>query len=116
MGIIKVGPIRMYSYHGCLPEEEIIGGHYDVTVEIETDFSDAEKNDNLKTTIDYCDVYSIVVREMKVRSKLIEHAAARIADAMMIELKGIEQLSVEVTKMAPPMNGDVGMVSVVVDR
>ncbi len=22
MGIIKVGPIRMYGYHGCLPEEE----------------------------------------------------------------------------------------------
>ena len=53
---------------------------------------------------------------MKIRSKLIEHAAARIADSMMNELKGIEQLSVEVTKMAPPMNGDVGMVSVVVDR
>ena len=38
MGIIKVGPIRMYAYHGCLPEEEKIGGHYDVTVEIETEF------------------------------------------------------------------------------
>ena len=83
MGIIKVGPIRMYAYHWCLPEEEKIGGHYDVTVEIETDFSEAERNYNLKATIDYCDVYTIVVREMKIRSKLIEHAAARIADSMM---------------------------------
>ena len=116
MGIIKIGPMRMYAFHGCLPEEEKIGGHYDVTVELETDFTAAEQNDDLRSTIDYCDVHAIVVREMKIRSKLIENAGARIADALMNELKGIEQLSVEVTKMAPPMNGDVAMVSVIVDR
>ena len=50
MGIIKVGPIRMYAYHGCLPEEEKIGGHYDVTVEIETDFSEVSTNSNVCAT------------------------------------------------------------------
>lgn len=116
MGIIKVGPIRMYSYHGCLKEETKIGGHYDVTVELESNFSEAEKSDDLKSTIDYCDIHNIVIREMKIPSKLIEHVAGRIADSLVKELKGIEQLSVEVTKIAPPMNGDVGMVSVIVDR
>ncbi|HQV98708.1 MAG TPA: dihydroneopterin aldolase [Bacteroidia bacterium] len=116
MGIIKVGPIRMYGYHGCLPEEEKIGGYYDVNVELETDFSGAEKTDNLKQTVDYCDVYNIIIREMKIRSKLIEHVAARMADALKKEIKGIEQLSLELTKIAPPMNGDVAMVSVIVER
>ena len=53
---------------------------------------------------------------MKIRSKLIEHVAARMADALKKEIKGIEQLSLELTKIAPPMNGDVAMVSVIVER
>jgi dihydroneopterin aldolase len=116
MGTIKVGPVRVYAHHGCLPEEEKIGGDYIVNIEIETDFSLAEKNDDLGATVDYCDVHRIIVREMKIRSKLIEHVAGRIADAMREELKKIETLKVELIKIAPPVNGDVTQVSVIVRR
>ena len=116
MGIIRVGPIRVYAYHGCLEEESKIGGHYNVNVQLETDFSQAEKKDQLTATVDYCDVYRIVTREMKIRSKLIEHAAGRIADSLKKEIPKIEFLEVELIKLAPPMNGDVAEVAVVVTR
>ena len=116
MGIIRVGPIRVYAYHGCLAEEAKIGGHYNINIQIETDFSEAEKKDKLSATVDYCDVHRIVVREMKIRSKLIEHAAARIADALKKEIPQIDYLEVELIKIAPPMNGDVAEVSVMVNR
>lgn len=116
MGVIIIGPIRVYGYHGCLPEEAIIGGEYSVIIKITADLYEAEKNDELSSTVDYCDVHDIVVREMKVRSKLIEHAAARIAEALKKELPQIETVEVSLAKMTPPMNGDVDQVCVVVSR
>jgi dihydroneopterin aldolase len=106
----------VYAYHGCLPEETKIGGYYEVTVRIVTDFSKAEKYDDLSTTIDYCDVFNIVVREMKEPSKLIEHVGGRIADALQTEIDRINKLDVTVKKIAPPMNGDVAEVSVIISR
>ena len=67
MGIIKVGPIRMYGYHGCLPEEEKIGGYYDVNVELETDFSGAEKTDNLKKII----IYELKKQQFNINKKIL---------------------------------------------
>ena len=51
--IIEITGIKLYSYHGCLKEEAIIGGNYIVDVFIKTDFTKASKTDNLDQTIDY---------------------------------------------------------------
>ncbi len=113
LGIIKINNIKLYAYHGCLEEEKSIGGNYIVDIKIFTDFSLAANNDDLLKTVDYCEVYKIVKREMKIRSKLIEHAAKRIAIALKGEIPTIDKVSVRLTKIAPPVNGDVGSVSVV---
>ena len=115
-GVITVNNIKLYSYHGCLEEEALIGGNYIVDVEIFTDYSLAAQNDDLSATVDYCDVYQIVKREMKIRSKLIEHAAERIANSLKKEISGINNVNVRLTKIAPPVNGDVGSVSVVISK
>ncbi len=114
MGIITLHNIRTYSYHGCLEEEAVIGGNYSVDVKIKTDFRKAEASDKLNDTIDYCQVYDIVKREMMIRSKLIEHVGRRIVVALKNEIKSIQNVKVRIKKIAPPMNGDVEAVSVVV--
>ena len=115
MGIIRVNNIRCHAYHGCLPEESVIGGHYRVDAVITTDFSEAAVRDDLQKTVDYCDVQRIVSREMAVRSKLIEHVLKRIGDALMAELPPIDSLQLMITKIAPPMGGDVESVAVEMD-
>jgi dihydroneopterin aldolase len=112
-GIITINNIRLYAFHGCLEEEAIIGGNYIVDVKIYTDFSVAAKNDDLSGTVDYCEVFEIVKREMKIRSRLIEHAAHRISLALKKEIRGIDKVKIRLTKIAPPVNGNVGSVSVV---
>ena len=112
-GIIHVKGIRCYAYHGCLKEETIIGGEYSVDVWITADLEKAAKTDNLEHTIDYCDVYRIVTREMKVAGKLIEHVCQRIIISLKGELPLAKQVKVKVTKLNPPMNGDVRSVSVI---
>jgi dihydroneopterin aldolase len=114
-GIIHVQDIKLYGYHGCLDEEACIGSDYIVDVIIRTDYSEAAKKDDLTQTVDYCNVYGIVKREMKIRSKLIENVAMRIASALKNELARIGKVSVTVTKINPPVNGDVGSVSVIAE-
>ena len=115
-GIITINNIQIYAYHGCLKEETIVGGNYRVNVKIFTDYSAAAQNDDLSETIDYCHVYEIVKKSMKTRSKLIEHAAQNIADALKKGIRRIEKVSVRLTKIAPPVNGAIGSVSVVAER
>ncbi len=115
MGIINVNGIKLYAFHGCLEEEAIIGANYIVDVKIETDFSIAQVSDQLSKTVDYVSVYDIVKSMMSIRSRLIEHAASMIADELIKQLPDIQRTEVTVTKLNPPMNGDVGEVSVTVE-
>jgi len=110
--VINIEGIKLYAYHGCLEEEAKIGGNYVVDVYMNTDFSEAAKTDDLLKTIDYCSVYEIVKMEMGIRSKLIEVVADRIFSHLKKEFPALLSLRVRVTKLVPPMNGDVEKVSV----
>jgi dihydroneopterin aldolase len=114
MGIIRLNQIKLSANHGCLHEEELIGGDYEVDVEMHTDFQEAAENDDLTKTIDYVIVNKIVEEEMAIRSKLIEQVAWRIGKRMKIELPTLEKAVVTVKKMNPPINGNVRDVSVTI--
>lgn len=114
MGTILVEGIKLYAYHGCLEEEARIGSDYIVDITIEADLSKAELSDRLPDTVDYVKIYEIVKKEMALRSRLIEHAGKRIIDKIKSEFKTLEKVQVKVTKLNPPMNGNVEKVSIVV--
>lgn len=109
---INIEGIQLYAYHGCLDEEERIGGHYVVDVYMTTDFSEAAKTDDLSKTIDYCTIYEISKAEMAIRSKLIEPVCERIYNRVRAMFPSLKTLHVKVTKLTPPMNGHVDKVSV----
>jgi 7,8-dihydroneopterin aldolase/epimerase/oxygenase len=112
---IEVNGIKVYAFHGCLPEEGLVGGNYVVDVMLNTDFHEAAKNDDLSKTIDYVYVNKIVMEEMSVASKLIEHVGQRIVDRLKNELAGITKLKIKVTKICPPINGDVDNVAIIIE-
>ena len=112
---IEVNGIKLYAFHGCLPEESKIGGNYVVDLTITTDFSEAAITDELAKTIDYVVVNQIVKEEMGVRSKLIEHVGQRIVNRIKQEVGNIDTLRVKVTKICPPINGDVDNVAIIIE-
>jgi 7,8-dihydroneopterin aldolase/epimerase/oxygenase len=114
MGVIKVSGIKLYAHHGCMPEEELIGGWYEVDVEAETDVSAAVKSDKLSDTVDYSLINDIVRREMNIRSKLVEHLAGRIANSLLKEIPRIKDVKVKVSKLNPPVSGEVERFSITV--
>ncbi|MBI4945549.1 MAG: dihydroneopterin aldolase [Bacteroidetes bacterium] len=116
MAKILVEGIKLYAYHGCMKEEAMIGGNYSVDVCIEADMSKPSKSDNLNDAIDYVSVSSIVKKEMAVRSKLIEHVAKRILGKLKKIFPKTGFIEVKVTKLNPPIEGEVEKVSVVVSE
>lgn len=112
---IIVEGIVIYAYHGCLEEEGKIGCNYLVDVTMQTDFTEAAATDDLSKTIDYVMVYKIVKRQMAIRSKLIEQVGQRIVTELKKTFNTLQQITVKVTKLNPPMNGDVQRVSIVIE-
>lgn len=113
---IEVNGIKVYAFHGCLEEEGKIGGNYLVDVMLNTNFSIAAKTDDLTLTIDYVDINKIVCEEMAIRSKLIEHVGQRIINRIKQEIKNIDYLKIKVTKICPPINGDVDNVAIIIEE
>ncbi len=112
MGCIKVKNIRIYAYHGCLSEETAIGSDYRVDVSVNANLKPSSISDQLEHTVDYVLLNTIVKQEMATASKLLETVAKRIIDRIFIEAKLVTKASVKLSKLNPPIGGDVEMVSV----
>jgi dihydroneopterin aldolase len=112
MGIIKLKNIRTYSFHGCLVEESKIGSDYSVDLEIKTDMRKSMETDELEDTVDYVHLNKIVREEMAVRSKLLEHVAHRIVQRIFREIASVSRIIVAVSKINPPIGGDVEAVTI----
>ena len=59
MGKICLKGIKIYAFHGCLKEENIIGGNYKINLTVKTNLEKPSKSDNLIDTIDYSSLYKI---------------------------------------------------------
>lgn len=116
MGKIKLKNIRVYAYHGCLVEESHIGSDYIVNLEVKTDLSKPSKSDALSDTVNYVHLQRIVLKEMAIRSKLLEHVADRIINSIMKEVEMVQKVKVSVSKKNPPIGGDVSEVRVTMKR
>ncbi len=116
MGIIKVENIRVYAYHGCLEEEAKIGSDYRVDVEVKADLTASSISDELVDTVDYVHLNLIVKEEMAIRSKLLEHVAKRIVDRVLGEIPTVKKVKTAVSKINPPIGGDVEQVTIVLSK
>ena len=112
MGKIHLNNIKIFAYHGCIVEESKIGSDYLVNLTIEGDLSLSAKTDKLSDTIDYVHLNKVVKEEMSQPSHLLETVAERILSRIMNELILVHKATVAVSKLNPPIGGDVAMVTV----
>lgn len=112
MSLITLSGMRFYAFHGCFAEEQKIGTHFQVEVAFETDTSRAQQSDDIADTVNYLEVYRVVQREMMKPSHLLEHVGDRIGAALLSAFAPIERVKVKVTKLNPPLGGQLESVSV----
>ena len=112
MGKVKINNLKTYAYHGCLNEERKIGSEYIVNLSATFDSTTSSKTDNLNDTVDYVELKTIILKEMKIPSNLLEHVVDRIINTCFNNISLISSLDVEVFKLNPPINAEVSSVSV----
>ena len=112
MNTIHLKNIRVHANHGCLVEEEKIGSDYLVNLTVKADLDKAATTDQLSHTVDYVHLQHIVKTEMAERSKLLEHVGQRILNRIFKEIDLVRTAKVSISKLNPPIGGDVEEVSV----
>jgi dihydroneopterin aldolase len=108
---IRLHNAVFYAYHGNHHEERQLGGKFHV--DVETDFTEAARNDDLTLTVDYKAVYDLihdVVMEKKYR--LIESVAKCIADTVLERYPTVSAVKVRVRKPGAPVRGVIDAVEV----
>tara|TARA_B100000242_G_scaffold253233_1_gene195519 strand:- start:163 stop:516 length:354 start_codon:yes stop_codon:yes gene_type:complete len=113
MGLITVKGIRVFAYHGHLPEEAVLGGHFIINVWVDADTNLVEKTDDLNDTVDYVNIIEIVNKQMQIRANMIEVPAKRIVDEI-LKLQQVQKVKVEVEKIQPPIDAIFDKISVTV--
>ncbi|EJL73909.1 dihydroneopterin aldolase [Chryseobacterium populi] len=116
MSKIFLEDIKIYAYHGVLPEENIIGTYYIINAEIHTDLWKASESDDLNDTISYADLNEIIHNEMKIRSKLLEHVAGRIISKINDNFPEISYIKLKISKTSPPMEGEMKGASIELEK
>ncbi len=113
---IIIEDLKIYAYHGVLPEETIIGTYYILNVEAHADLWKAVGTDDLNDTINYAEINEIIHQEMLVNSQLMEHVAGRILKKIKLNFPQISFLRIKITKTNPPMKGEMFGVSVEIEN
>ena len=112
MGKIILKNVRCYSFHGCLKEESVIGSDYLVNLKVWASLEKSAHSDKLADTVDYVVLNHIIKTEMSKPSKLLETVAQRINNEILKKEPRVTKSIVSITKVCPPINGDVEGVSV----
>jgi len=116
LGIIKVENIRANAFHGCLKEDTKIGGEYRIDLTVKVNLDASSKSDKLNDTVDYVLLNRIVKEEMAIPTKLLETVAKRILNRVFLESELVTAATVSVSKLNPPIGGDVEAVTVIMNE
>lgn len=105
-----------YGYHGVAEQEKILGGKFEVDLELEFDMTTAMRTDRLKDTINYEELYRIVA-EVVTKSKclLIETLSGNILQAVFQHFHP-ESACIRVRKPNAPIKGVLDNVEVEIRR
>lgn len=104
--------LRFYARHGVGEQERLAGNRYEITLKIGYPFQRAMQTDRLEDTLNYAAVYELIAAEMQVPSALLEHVAGRIVTRLRERFPEIASLDLKLSKLNPPISGEIPAVAV----
>lgn len=103
---IHIKDLRIHARHGVMPQETKVGADFIVNLRIGFPIERAMLTDDVADTVSYADLCAIVKAEMDKPSRLLEHVAGRIANAIFDVSDEIATIDLALTKLNPPMEAD----------
>lgn len=103
---VALKDVKCFALHGYYPEEQLIGNHF--IVDLVTEFCPKGFNDELNQTVNYEDLNTIILSEMKNTQKLLETVLNHIISKVLNLYPFVETINVSIKKLNPPMPGQIG--------
>ncbi|MCU4165527.1 dihydroneopterin aldolase [Carboxylicivirga caseinilyticus] len=116
IGLIELEEMEFYAYHGCYEQEQVVGNRFLVNIAIQTDCSVAADSDSINDALNYVTVYQLTKEQIMQNSHLLEHLTKRIINSIKSSFPQIISLKVKVSKMNPPMGGQMKCVSLTMEE
>ena len=106
-GYILLQDVRFHAFHGVMPQEGKVGADFLVNLRVGYPIGKAMETDEVADTLNYAEVYALVAQEMRQPSKLLEHVAGRIVQAVSERFPLVTSIDLTLVKQNPPMGADV---------
>ena len=104
MDQIKIENLKVFAYHGVYESEREKGQNFFVNATLYTDLTDASREDDVEYTTDYASVCQTIKDEMTLKTySLIETAAERVAQSILVNFPKIDAVDIEVKKPQAPV-------------
>ena len=114
---IRIEQLEVYAYHGVFPEEKRKGQTFLVNAVLCADTRKAGQNDCLEQSTDYGNVCCFISEWMKKNTcNLIEAAAEKLAQAILLKYDLLSGIELEIRKPEAPIEQPFGCVSVKIYR
>lgn len=117
MDKIKIENLEIFAKHGVFPEENKLGQKFLVSAVLYADTRKAGNTDELDASVDYGEVCHLIDTFMKEHTfSLIERAAERLAEELLLRIPRLEKIRLEVKKPWAPIGLPLESVSVEILR
>ena len=103
---IHLRQVRFHAFHGVLPQERQVGADFVLDLKVGYPLEQAMQSDEVTDTLNYAALYDLVAHEMQQPSKLLEHVAGRMAEAIGKTFPQVTSIDLELIKLNPPMGAD----------
>jgi len=115
---ILIRGLRVQATHGVLPAEQERSQPFSIDLELRVDLAAAAHSDRLEETVDYGRVAECAVAVVSAGPprQLIESLAGRVAAAVLDVDRRIEEVTVTLRKLQPPLPLDLDDVGVRMTR
>lgn len=113
MGEIIIKGLKIYGYHGVNAEEKENGQFFEIDLKAKINMDTACISDRIGDTVSYSAIIKTVKRIMSAgRDNLLERAAYRIAEGVLLEYEAVESVEIKLKKPDAPIKACFDYVAV----
>ena len=117
MDQIHIKGLRVFAFHGVKPEEKRDGQHFGLDITLYVSVKRPGVSDKLSDTVNYSKAAKTAARVMmEERYDLIERAATRVAEQLLLDFSTVEQVRVCLKKPEAPVKLDFDYMAVEIMR
>lgn len=102
--IVGLQDVEFYAFHGYYDEERKMGNHFIVNTHVEIT-ANLFTSEDLTSTINYQDIYTICKNEMDNPQKLLETVASNILNKYKTNFQSMKTAYIKINKLQPQLGG-----------